>query len=378
MINVVCITMLVLILFLPTAIARTTLLELGTFGVVPELNSCGSTAWYIGECNDDSVECQQLKNAVFSDIILIGDDWKLFCEKTECVPIFDKCYDNYFGGPPSIQQWYDPWHKEYRDTDSCITEYAVTETVDENGCVIKTYTWYDGIKRQESGCANAGACCYKKEDFSLNWNYLPGDYENAGLKTITKGGSDYSLEWGCYQKIRVYHDNEFIGLVSNPDSAGFLVDMDNVRVYDDYNMELIPDTKYYMRIRYMRSKYTSQYVSCDYITNEVIWAERECISNDECDDDNPYTFTDVCIDYVCVNSNPIDCIVDDDCEYFENCTNYICTTKYEYLDDDKDKIINKDDKCPKEYGEGRDGCPTVIQKINEFFKFILKQLFWFL
>lgn len=183
--------------------------------------------------------------------------------------------------------------------------------------------------------------------------------------------------WECKQVVYVYYQDELLGSVSQPDSGGFMVDMTNKMFYDDYNEEQIAGAKDYMRIRNVKSRYVGPpYYQCDYYLNEIIWIQRECIVDSDCDDQNPFTLYDTCENNLCISSEPVQCVSNNDCDYFEECKDNICITASGWLDNDEDGVINKDDNCPDEYGMGDDGCPTLIEQIknyiNELVSIIIK------
>jgi len=178
--------------------------------------------------------------------------------------------------------------------------------------------------------------------------------------------------FGCSQTVNVYYQDELLGSVVRPDTAGFIVDMTKGIVYDDYNDEFFADAKDYMRITKGKSCWRPTYMQCWYYRNEITWVQRECMIDSDCDDDNPFTLHDKCEDNICISSDPVECVNNIDCEYFEECKDNICITASGWLDDDEDGIINKDDVCPDLYGTGSDGCPTLTEKIQNYINQIIE------
>lgn len=398
------------------------------------LSSPGSIPWWLGECRDDTHECEQLKKVTFSDTIYVDDDWKITSSKRDWYQIFDYCKEVTENKPSRDQTtWEYHFHRpNYRYTtyDRCVMNYKLaSETVDKNGCTIKTWTWYDGIKKQTSDCYQAGygACCYNKD--GLVRYFHANDNKEAGPKSHSSGGSELEWIWNCYQKINIYYKNELIGSVDSVTANDFLIDMDNKIVYDELDFDLVDNTHNILRIKKTKQKYKGEpYYSCDYIFNTVMWEQRECLSDSECDDNNdytlydtcesyvckhsepveclndtdcddynsytlsdkcenhrciisepveclnnldcddqdPYTLDDKCIDYECIISGQIQCLSDNDCNESRECIDNVCVMRYEYKDDDGDNILNKDDECINLYGSDKYGCPTITEKAINF------------
>ena len=372
------------------------------------LNEPGSIHWLIGSCTDDSHECNELNKLTFSNVIYVSDDWIITPTKSNNYVVFDYCRDIIEMRPSPTQTTWEYFfhlpHYRYATYDSCTMNYQLTsEIVDGNGCTSKSWSWYDGVKNHKYPVSGDG--CGLKDGWSAN--YWPGDNDLAGPYSHSSGGSELELIWGCHQEINIYYQGELLDAIEQPDSGGFVIDMDNKIVYDDYSDEVIANTKNFMRIRNINSKYIPEpYYQCDYYRNEIIWMQRECLvdsecndndaytlfdtcldykcvfsepveclSDEDCNDSNPYTLTDMCIDNKCINSDPVTCISDDDCQYYEECIDNNCKTQYNYLDDDGDRIVNKDDKCINVYGSKKDGCPTLYEQIMTLLQMIWKMIF---
>ena len=106
--------------------------------------------------------------------------------------------------------------------------------------------------------------------------------------------------FGCSQTVNVYYKDEHLGSVVRPDTAGFLVDMTNKVVYDDYNSAFVADAKDYMRITKGKSSWRQTYMQCWYYRNQISWVQHECIVDSDCILDDYYGKSVSCINNACV------------------------------------------------------------------------------
>ena len=412
------------------------------------LSSPGSIPWWVGECRDDTHECEQLKKITFSNVIYVDDDWKITSSKRDWYQKFDYCKDVVEQKPPTKQSSYENYfhrpHTRYTTYDSCVMNYNMSsEIVDKNGCTIKTWTWYDGVLNRYYNVISPWSRqkCWYKDKMTRTMYYWSNDNKNAKACSHSSGGSELAWIWDCYQNINIYYKNELIGSVEQPDSGGFLVDIDNKIIYDDYNTDFVNNTKNFIRIRKVKSKYKGEpYYTCDYFLNEIIWSHRECLNNSECNDNNsytlfdtcetyrckhsepvecltdidcddnneytlddkcidykciisepveclndsdcddqdPYTLDDKCVDYKCIISGQIQCLSDSDCNISRECVDNACVMRYEYKDNDRDGILNKDDECIDLYGSDDKGCPTTTEKIVNYINKIAYKIWSFI